>query len=164
LTMLVLSLAVGLLFLRRSDVHREPTWRLVLLALPALGVPVWAEEASSPIAEWPLHAELSFAMGGALTAVALLVLGRSFAILPAVRRIVTKGPYRVIRHPAYAGELIMVASCLLARPGWSTVAALVAGLPLVGLRIAAEERLLRSEAGYGEYKKRVRWRLLPLVW
>jgi protein-S-isoprenylcysteine O-methyltransferase Ste14 len=135
-----------------------------LQALPALAVPIWAEAASSPLAGWPLYAELAFAVGGALTAVALLALGRSFAILPAVRRIVTTGPYRIVRHPAYAGELIMVASCVLARPSWPTAATLVVGMPLVGLRIAAEERLLRSEAGYDEYAHRVRWRLLPLVW
>ncbi len=163
-TVLALSVAVGILFVRRGEVRREPGWSILLRALPALVIPIGVDAVTPPLDQWPLSAELAFAAGGALTAAALLSLGRSFAILPAVRGIVTSGPYRVVRHPAYAGELVMVAACVLARPGWMTLAPLALGVPLVALRVDAEERLLRGEPDYEAYARRVRWRLLPLVW
>ena len=163
-TALLLSVTVGVLFARRGRVRREPGWGLLVRALPAVAIPIGVDALTPSLDQWPLHAELVFAAGGAVTAVSLSSLGRSFAILPALREIVTTGPYRVVRHPAYAGELFMVAACVLAKPGWLMLTPLVLGLPLVALRIDAEERLLRTEAGYEAYARRVRWRLLPLVW
>lgn len=76
-----------------------------------------------------------------------------------------RGLYRVIRHPMYAGIIIvMVGICL-----WLGSAAALLALPvpaiIVAVRIIHEERLLGERLdGYVAYTARVRWRLLPTVW
>ena len=80
-------------------------------------------------------------------------------------KVVDTGVYNRVRHPMYAGSPFV----LLGQSLWlgSYTAALYATLPLalLMLRIGLEERFLRRElAGYAEYTKRVRYRLLPGIW
>jgi protein-S-isoprenylcysteine O-methyltransferase Ste14 len=79
--------------------------------------------------------------------------------------VVDRGVYGVVRHPMYAGALLL----LVGMPLWleSYAAALVATFPIGALvvRIRVEERFLGRElAGYDAYTKRVRYRLIPYVW
>jgi len=79
--------------------------------------------------------------------------------------VVDTGVYAVVRHPMYAGTLLL----LLGMPLWleSYAAALLAGVPigLLTVRILIEERFLRRElTGYAAYTARVRSRLIPGVW
>ena len=112
---------------------------------------------------------LLFALGGWIVYLALST--NAYAVL-VVRfqaerghRVVDAGPYRHVRHPMYSGVVVnMVGLCL-----WlgSTAALLAAVVPLgiLAVRIVFEERLLRGQlAGYGDYAKLVRWRLVPGVW
>lgn len=75
------------------------------------------------------------------------------------------GLYRHVRHPMYAGlVLIMAGLCIWLGSTAALIATLVPTALLVA-RILFEERMLRTKlAGYGEYAERVRWRLLPGVW
>jgi protein-S-isoprenylcysteine O-methyltransferase Ste14 len=114
--------------------------------------------------EWPLFARALFAVGGISTVVSLASLGRSFAVLPSLRSVVDRGPYRFVRHPAYAAELTMVAACVIARAD-AIGAALFLGALVTGIaRILVEERLLGRDEAYGAYAQRVRFRLVPGVW
>ena len=79
--------------------------------------------------------------------------------------VVDTGVYSVVRHPMYAGTLLL----LLGMPLWleSYAATLLAGIPiaLLAVRILIEERFLRRElAGYAAYAERVRFRVIPGVW
>lgn len=79
--------------------------------------------------------------------------------------VVARGPYRFVRHPAYAAMLIVtLASPLLLGTLWGLVpAGLVAGVVLA--RAALEDRTLHAELpGYAAYAARVRYRILPGVW
>ncbi len=58
----------------------------------------------------------------------------------------------------------MILSCGLADPSWMRIAPVLVAVPLIALRIVAEERLLRAEPVWAAYAVRVRWRLVPLVW
>lgn len=80
-------------------------------------------------------------------------------------RVVSRGPYRYVRHPGYVGAFAMFAGMALALGSrWTLVPAVLAGAVLV-LRTAWEDALLRRELpGYADYASRVRWRLLPGVW
>ncbi len=78
---------------------------------------------------------------------------------------VTGGPYRYVRHPAYAGALLyeLFVSVLLA--SWPALAVSSLSVLLLVLRTALEDRFLAAELdGYAEYARRVRFRLLPGVW
>jgi protein-S-isoprenylcysteine O-methyltransferase Ste14 len=77
--------------------------------------------------------------------VSVLTLGRCFGVLPEVRGLVTRGPYRIVRHPVYAGELGACAGLLLAAPRvWNVVvASCFAAAQLVRMRL--EENALTEE-------------------
>jgi protein-S-isoprenylcysteine O-methyltransferase Ste14 len=79
--------------------------------------------------------------------------------------IVTSGPYRIVRHPGYAG---MVLSHLALPLGLGSIYACAPALLGAGafvVRTAREDQLLRNELpGYLDYTLRVRWRLLPGLW
>jgi protein-S-isoprenylcysteine O-methyltransferase Ste14 len=92
---------------------------------------------------------------------ALISLGRSFAIAPADRGLRTKGLYGGLRHPLYATELLFYVGYLLANPSWRNALAFNVIAVIQVIRIYREERIL---AGYGCYAAQVRWRLVPFVW
>lgn len=165
LTITVLNVSVGALFLTRGAILRRAPLRALLLCLPSLVMSGVALKLAAPEAAWPLHAAVVFAGGGLFAVVSLLSLGRCFGLLPAVRGVATGGTYRLVRHPAYAGELAMVAACALAspRPLLAWIAAAVA-VGLLALRIRVEEGLLSEVAEYRVYAARVRYRLLPWIW
>ncbi len=79
--------------------------------------------------------------------------------------VVDAGPYRWMRHPAYAGGVIAnLAVPLMLGSAWALIpGALTAALTV--LRTALEDRTLRAELpGYADYAGRTRWRLCPGVW
>jgi len=79
--------------------------------------------------------------------------------------VVSAGPYRIIRHPGYAGMIAYVLfQPLLLGSLWAFLpAVLVAGLFI--LRTSLEDRTLQEELpGYREYAESVRYRLVPKVW
>ena len=79
--------------------------------------------------------------------------------------VVTKGPYRFVRHPAYVGMILFelgMASLLASWP--ALLVSGVCGILLI-LRTALEDRTLQTElAGYGAYARQVRHRLVPGIW
>lgn len=79
--------------------------------------------------------------------------------------VVTGGPYRWVRHPAYAGALLYELAVSILLASWpSLIASGVSALLLI-LRTTLEDRTLQAELpGYAEYARRVRYRLLPGVW
>jgi protein-S-isoprenylcysteine O-methyltransferase Ste14 len=100
----------------------------------------------------------------ALGVYGLLYLRRSLSIIPEARRLVTGGPYRLIRHPLYAAEILAAFALVLARPGlWATLM-LVPFIVVQMLRARFEEGLLSRI--FPEYKLYAAHtpRLIPLVW
>ena len=81
------------------------------------------------------------------------------------QKIVTTGPYAIVRHPMYFGvALLYIASPLALGSYWAVLPALMI-LPLLAARIRNEEELLlREVAGYAEYRQKVKYRLLPGIW
>jgi protein-S-isoprenylcysteine O-methyltransferase Ste14 len=158
-----LHLLVGLLVLRRRPLGRLGSVAQLAAALPALVVSGLALKLAHAPHLWPVWAQAVFLVGTALTMASLVRLGRDFSILPALREIRSDGPYRLVRHPAYLGELLMVLGCALASPPLQAWPVLLA-LPMVMLRVGAEERLLATSLAWCSYRERVRWRLLPGLW
>ncbi|TPG36018.1 methyltransferase family protein [Mycolicibacterium hodleri] len=81
------------------------------------------------------------------------------------QELVSTGLYGVVRHPMYLGALVMMLGTPLALDSlWGLVVLIPASAALTA-RIVDEEKMLTEElAGYGEYTRRVGYRLLPGVW
>ena len=80
-------------------------------------------------------------------------------------RLVTSGPYRFVRHPAYAAAPFLFVGGGLALGSWLAVLESVLLIVPLLRRTAQEDRLLRAQlAGYADYARKVRYRLLPGVW
>ncbi|QDU92777.1 methyltransferase family protein [Lignipirellula cremea] len=159
-----LNLCVGMLFLTRRPLVRDSSWRDILLALPSFLAGGMAFRLAPAPLEWPWYATALFTIGSAAAITSLLQLGRCFAIFPAVRGVVSRGPYRFLRHPAYAAELLLVFACFTAGPHLLSAFCLVVLIPCLAARIRVEERLLCEQSDYREYTRQVAWRLLPGVW
>ncbi len=80
------------------------------------------------------------------------------------QKVVSTGPYAVVRHPMYAGASLLFIGSPLALGSYWGILAFVAVLPALIWRLLDEEQLLaRDLPGYTEYCKNVRWRLIPGV-
>ena len=81
------------------------------------------------------------------------------------QKVISTGPYAVVRHPMYLGVLAMYLATPIALGSWWAAPIFALNIPIIVWRIIAEERmLLRDLPGYLEYCQKRRYRLLPLVW
>ena len=81
------------------------------------------------------------------------------------QKVVTTGPYSLVRHPMYAGIVIMYLAVPIALGSWWALAFFVPVIALIVVRALDEERVLvRDLEGYKEYTQMVRYRLVPRVW
>jgi protein-S-isoprenylcysteine O-methyltransferase Ste14 len=81
------------------------------------------------------------------------------------QRVITSGPYRVVRHPGYAIALLGCPANGLALGSWLAAAIGALGIPLLLWRCIGEDRMLRAGLpGYEAYAAHVRWRLIPGIW
>ena len=79
--------------------------------------------------------------------------------------VISIGPYALVRHPMYAAALLMLLGIPIALGSWWGALVLLALIPVLGWRLIDEERLLlRDLDGYAEYRRKVRWRLIPYIW
>jgi protein-S-isoprenylcysteine O-methyltransferase Ste14 len=103
-------------------------------------------------------------VGEALVLATIRHLGRSFSIVPQARRLVSDGPYALLRHPLYAAEAVGMIGVLMQRVWYAAVPFFALHLGLQILRIGYEERLLSASLpNYASYAAQ-RARLIPGVW
>lgn len=108
--------------------------------------------------------EIVESCGVGLALCAVLALNRSFGIVPSNRGIKTRGVYKVVRHPLYAGYLITVAAFVAQNMSVGNGVALSAYVCFLYWRIRDEEKHLRHDVAYRGYATRVRWRIVPGIW
>jgi protein-S-isoprenylcysteine O-methyltransferase Ste14 len=81
------------------------------------------------------------------------------------QRVISTGPYALVRHPMYAGGLLYLLGMPLALGSWWGLVPFAATLPFLIWRLVDEEEFLaRNLPGYAEYRNKVRFRLIPRVW
>lgn len=100
--------------------------------------------------------------GYALVLWSLLTLGTRFGIAPADRGLVAHGPYCLVRHPMYLGELVLRLALVSTSPQPILAAGLFLAMAAIqALRAIREEHII---SGYPAYALQVRFRLIPGVW
>lgn len=157
------SLPVFLILIRRqANALSDKTvdWLLALMGsiLPLLAVPAAA------------GALVPAGLCGTIMLVGLYVqisakvfLGRSFGLVAANRGIKVTGPYRIVRHPMYAGYTIIHVGFLLSFPSLWNAVLYSTQLAIQMARLLREELLLNQDQSYRDYAARVRYRLIPMI-
>jgi protein-S-isoprenylcysteine O-methyltransferase Ste14 len=158
------ALVAVLSFARRRAVMVDRSWAARLVtAISIAGPPLLR-----PGDGWALLPEAPAAMISACGLIVIvcgkLSLGRSFGVVPANRGIVSRGLYRSVRHPIYAGYLVTHGAFLLSHLSAWNAAVLVAGDVMLIVRAAFEERTLARDPEYVRYRERVRWRIVPGIY
>jgi protein-S-isoprenylcysteine O-methyltransferase Ste14 len=83
----------------------------------------------------------------------------------AEQKVVTTGPYAIVRHPMYSGALVMLIGVPLALGSWWGLLLVIPITIVLVWRLLEEEKFLtRNLPGYPEYQDQVRYHLLPLLW
>jgi protein-S-isoprenylcysteine O-methyltransferase Ste14 len=154
-----------LLVVRRTPERRmQGVWpRLVAVGGTFLGNAILLLEPVRLSLLLQITADLLIISGAAGSLIAVSWLGRSFALMPEARQLVTNGPYALIRHPLYAAEMIGIAGLMLQfKQPWAVI---LGGLvfALQYWRTVFEERVLQEAyPKYGLYRART-WRFVPYV-
>ena len=137
---------------------RPADWVVATMATVA---PLMVAPSAAPLPGMAWPGTLLVTAGMSFQIWAKFVLRRSFGIAPANRGIKVHGPYRLLRHPMYAGYLVTHVGVLLLMPSsWNVTVYAVAWAAQL-LRLRAEERLLGADPAYADYAAHVRWRLVP---
>jgi protein-S-isoprenylcysteine O-methyltransferase Ste14 len=125
---------------------------------------------SADIPLWLALAALAVGVLGYLLSIWASAVNRFYARYVRIQKerghtTITGGPYRTIRHPGYAGQIVFnLASALALGSWWTLIPGGLVALLLV-VRTALEDRMLQDELpGYTDYARQTRYRLLPGVW
>lgn len=154
---------VAFVIIRRftKDVSMRPEdWLVALLGTtaPLLVRPVGGEALAPALVCVPLMLS-----GLAIQFAAKLTLRRSFGVVAANRGVKIGGPYRLVRHPMYAGYLMTQVGFLLTNPSLWNVAIYAVAFALQIGRLFAEERLLSRDTDYRAFITAVPYRLVPRI-
>ena len=81
------------------------------------------------------------------------------------QKVIDTGLYGIIRHPMYAATVIMFLSIPVILGSFIAFAVFLLYPAVIAVRIINEEQVLEKElCGYTEYKKKVKYRLIPFIW
>jgi protein-S-isoprenylcysteine O-methyltransferase Ste14 len=158
------AIVVAFVLLRRRTQDISLNWQDWLFGLAGTVAPLLVMASSGkPIVPIELCATLMI-LGISFNLWAKMTLRRSFGVVAANRGVKISGPYRLVRHPMYAGYTLTQIGFLLSGPTlWNfCIYALALGLQIARMR--AEERVLMKDPAYSAMAQRVRFRLLPLVY
>ena len=146
-------LLVSLYFVRRSARATSESQITKALAVIATFLPFLISFVSKPLDNPALviAADLIVVVGMAFSVYALSMLGRSFSIVPQARKLVNHGPYRLIRHPLYLGELATIFGVILVSLATLSIILFIVLCVLQIYRALEEEKLLTGM--FPEYKE-----------
>ena len=80
-------------------------------------------------------------------------------------KVISTGPYAIIRHPMYAGAIVLILGTPLALGSWWGLLSFILITYIIALRTLEEEKFLSRElSGYKEYCQKTPYRLIPFIW
>ena len=112
-------------------------------------------------AAWPEVGLTLVTLAAGLSFVSLLALGRQFGVRPALRDLVTGGPYRWVRHPMYLSYILGDIGYNLQEWNFGTIFLVLVGWASLVYRIHAEEQVLSQHAKWPGHVTLVPYRLFP---
>jgi protein-S-isoprenylcysteine O-methyltransferase Ste14 len=156
----------------------QQPWDRIFLAAGALVFVSWLVLCAFDARRfgWSRVALWAEALGAVLIALCMIVVWQAFRFntfaAPQIRvqsdraqRVITDGPYRIVRHPMYAGALLMFVGTPLLLGSWWGLLFVPLAVAGIGFRAVGEERMLRRELpGYDDYARHVRFRMVPGLW
>lgn len=81
------------------------------------------------------------------------------------QKVISSGPYSIVRHPMYAGAFVLLLFTPLALGSWIGVLFALPVMAVIVVRLLEEEKFLAASlGGYAEYRQKVRYRLIPYIW
>ena len=81
------------------------------------------------------------------------------------QKVIDTGLYGIVRHPMYMATIILFLAMPLVLGASISFVIMLCYIPLIIMRIRNEEQVLEKDlSGYSEYKKKVRYRLIPHIW
>jgi protein-S-isoprenylcysteine O-methyltransferase Ste14 len=113
---------------------------------------------------WPVGGLVLVTLAAGLSFLSLLTIRRRFGVRPALRGLVTSGPYRFVRHPMYLSYVIGDIGYNLEEWNFVTLLLVLIGWASLLYRIHAEERVISQDAAWVGYVAHVRYRLVPGLW
>lgn len=162
-----------------AEARGVPAWDKTLTPLMGLGLPLltalvagldhrFGWTAALPL--WVNIAGFVILVGGYTLAAWAVVANRYFSSYVRIQRerdhqVVDQGPYRLVRHPGYAGNLLAYLGVPFLLGSWWTFIPVALAYFVFVLRTAREDRYLQENLpGYAAYTQRTRYCLLPGVW
>lgn len=113
---------------------------------------------------WPVGGLALVTLAAGLSFLSLLTIRRRFGVRPALRGLVTSGPYRFVRHPMYLSYVLADIGYNLEEWNFVTLLLVLIGWASLLYRIHAEERVISQDAAWPGYAAHVRYRLVPGLW
>lgn len=128
----------------------------------------WTRRRTGPVPLWLQITSLAIVLSSYLMSIWVMDVNRYAARtiqVEAAQTVVSAGPYRWVRHPMYFSVLLMMLFTPLALGSYVALPVFALVLPALMFRLLNEEKVLRRElAGYAEYCKGTRYRLVPYIW
>jgi protein-S-isoprenylcysteine O-methyltransferase Ste14 len=154
------SFTVFFLLIRRPANAISTAARDWVLALCTTVVPLLLRPASGPVGPvWV--GEVLIILGVSFQLFAKIVLGRSFGLVAAHRGLKQSGPYRLVRHPMYAGYLACHVGLWYLYPSFWNLCVYALCWSMQVLRVLREETHLSRDPDYRAYQATVRYRMIP---
>jgi protein-S-isoprenylcysteine O-methyltransferase Ste14 len=157
------GLAIAFILLRKPALNADYSPWAAAAAFVGTAAPLMVIAPGRPLIS-PQVGFWVMAAGLLMTILAKLALNRSFGLAAANRGVKRAGPYRLMRHPMYAGYAATQVIFLLLNPCLWNLCVYALAWTVQILRIRAEERVLLQDPAYRDYADVVRFRLLPGVY
>ncbi|MGD0227869.1 MAG: isoprenylcysteine carboxylmethyltransferase family protein [Terriglobia bacterium] len=142
---------------------------IAAFALPGLDYRLgWSRTSPGAVPLWLTLLTQALVLGGLLSVVWVMKVNGFAARTIRVesgQKVISTGPYGLVRHPMYLGGIVMCLSTPLALGSYFALPVFALVVPIYAFRLRNEEEVLCQQLpGYSEYCLRTRFRLVPFIW